>query len=156
MRSNKEIKKSVRGKTMIQTIKMINFPPFSATSKIIPAIEWSKKASNSYYGVIVYKQNSDSGIEKDRTEDVRVELSRSKMCMRSSKEWQFNRGGTKQIFLTDQCLFSGSITVDKLWHWTRTRNQVHQRPTCHQRGKLFSFIRESHGVSKLLLVLLTI
>lgn len=86
MRSNKEIKKSVRGKTMIQTIKMINFPPFSATSKIIPAIEWSKKASNSYYGVIVYKQNSDSGIEKDRTEDVRVELSRSKMCMRSSKE----------------------------------------------------------------------
>lgn len=86
MRSNKEIKKSVRGKTMIQTIKMINFPPFSTTSKIIPAIEWSKKASNSYYGVIVYKQNSDSGIEKDRTEDVRVELSRSKMCMRSSKE----------------------------------------------------------------------
>lgn len=65
---------------------MINFPPFSATSKITPATEWSKKASNSYYGTIVYKQNSGSGIEKDRTEDVRAELSRSKMCMRSSKE----------------------------------------------------------------------
>ena len=52
------------------------------------------------------------------------------------KKWQFNRGGTKQIFLTDQCLFSWSVTVDK----PRNRKQVYQRPICHQRRKLFSFI----------------
>ena len=123
---------------------MINFPPFSATSKIIPEKEWSKTASNSYYGTTVYKLNSASGIEKDRTEDVRVELSRSKMCMRSrKKKWQFNRGRTKGIILTDQCLFSWSVTVDKpsiAVDKPRNRKQVHQRPICHQRRKLFSFI----------------
>ena len=40
------------------------------------------KASNSYYGTIVFNLNSPSGIEKDRTEDVTAAAARNTMYMR--------------------------------------------------------------------------
>lgn len=128
---NKDIKKSVRGKKMIQTIKMIN--TFLSNIKNNSSNRWNKKTEVIATMELVYKLNSASGIEKDRTEDVRAELSRKqKYAWGWAKNDNLREVGPNR-YSWQMFLFSLSLTVDKPRHRTRDRKQVHQRPICHQR-----------------------